>query len=173
MSDADDLDLFRLPEPDDGLEPVVDAVLRMPEHQHLVENEIDLAFVFRQEPKIVGGRQVLGTVYEPKVQGGLRDFFEWMMYRLLGRVPRFLVVLDAEYWATCGAWRREILVFHELSHCRQKLDAYGAPRFDMNGLPVYGLVAHDIEEFSAVVRRYGSWSEEIREFIRAAREGDA
>lgn len=169
----DDDDLFRLPRPDDGLDPVVETVLRMPEHQHLVENEIDLAFIFRCDEKIVGGRQVLGTVYEPKVQGGLRDVFEWMIRRLLGRLPRFLVVLDAAYWAECGARNRQILVFHELTHCQQKVDRYGELRFDMDGNPVYGLKAHDLEEFTAVVQRYGAWSDDIRAFIRAANEGDA
>lgn len=173
MSDADDFDLFRLPEPDDGLEPIVDRVLGMYEHAHLVENEIDLAFLFRCEEKMMGGRQILGTVYEPKVQGGLKDVFEWMIRRLLGRLPRFLVVLDEAYWAECGERNREILVFHELTHCQQKNDRYGAPRFDLDGRPVYGLMAHDVEEFTSVVRRYGVWNDGLREFIEAARQGDA
>lgn len=173
MSDDDDNDLFRLPTPGDGLEPVIGRVLGMDEHLHLVENEIDLAFIFRCDPKEVGGRMVLGTVYEPKVQGGLRDVFEWMIRRLLGRLPRFLVVLDAGYWAECGARNREILVFHELTHCQQKRDRYGDLRFDMDGNPVYGLRAHDVEEFTSVVRRYGVWNDELREFIAAAQQGNA
>jgi len=173
MDEPDEFDLFRLPEPDDGLEPVVARVLGMPEHAHLVDHEIDLAFLFRCEPKEFGGRMVLGTVYEPKVQGGLKDVFEWMISRLLGRLPRFLVVLDDGYWQECGARNREILVFHELTHCQQKLDRYGAPRFDLDGNPVYGLRAHDVEEFTSVVRRYGVWNDELREFIAAAQQADA
>lgn len=166
--DNEDLDLFRLPGPDDGLEGVVGTVLRMPEHVHLVENEIDLAFLFRREEKIIGGRAILGTVYEPKVQGGLKDVFEWMIRRMLGRMPRFLVVLDEGYWTDSDGHLREILVFHELSHCRQKVDKYGAPRFDMDGNPVYGIRAHDVEEFNDVVARYGQWNEGIRAFVAAA-----
>lgn len=174
MDDDDDLlDLFRLPEPDDGLESIVEAVLRMPEHEHLVENKIDLAFLFRCEPKKVGGRQILGTVYEPKVQGGLRDVFEWMIRRLLGRMPRFLVVLDDGYWQGCGARNREILVFHELSHCWHKTDRDGEPRFDMDDNPIYGLKAHDVEEFTSVVARYGQWNDEIKAFIAAAQQSGA
>jgi len=169
--DDENTDLFRLPEPSDGLSRIVDDVLRMPEHQHLVENYIDLAFLFRTEEKIFGGRQVLGTVYEPKVQGGLRDVFEWMIRLLLGRLPQFLVVLDEGYWEASDERLRTILVFHELCHVRQKIDKYGSPRFDSDGLPVYGLRAHDVEEFTAVAARYGAWNDEIREFIRAASEG--
>lgn len=168
MERDDDFELFRLPTPDDGLEPIVDRVLRMPEHEHLVENDIDLAFLFRREEKIVGGRQILGTVYEPKVQGGLRDVFEWMIRRMLGRLPRFLVVLDEGFWLASGDRNREILVFHELSHCQQKTDRYGAPRFDVDGRPVYGLRSHDVEEFTSVVRRYGAWNDDIRAFLEAA-----
>ncbi|ATI15682.1 hypothetical protein [Bordetella phage vB_BbrM_PHB04] len=173
MDEPDEFDLFRLPEPDDGLEPIVDAVLRMPEHEHLVENEIDLAFLFRRKEKIMGGRMILGTVYEPKVQGGLKDVFEWMIQRMLGRMPRFLVVLDEGYWQECGARNREILVFHELTHCQQKRDRHGELRFDLDGNPVYGLRGHDVEEFTSVVRRYGVWNDEIRDFIAAAQQGDA
>ena len=173
MSADDNFELFRLPEPEDGLEPIVDRVLRMHEHEHLVENEIDLAFLFRCEEKIIGGRQILGTAYEPKVQGGLKDVFEWMIQRLLGRMPRFLIVLDAGYWAECGERNREILVFHELTHCQQKRDRYGELRFDMDGNPVYGLLGHDVEEFTSVVRRYGAWNDGIRDFIAAANQGDA
>lgn len=164
----EEFDLFRLPGPEDGLDPVVNRVLGMAEHRHLVEHEVDLAFLFRCEEKIVGGKQVLGTVYEPTVQGALRDVFEWMIKRILGRLPRFLVVLDAGYWAECGAQRREILVFHELSHVKQKVDKYGTPRFDSDGNPVFGLRAHDIEEFTDVVARYGQWNDDIRAFVRAA-----
>lgn len=164
-------DLFRLPEPADGLNEIIDAVLSMPEHRHILENDIDLAFLFRTEEKIVGGRQVLGTVYEPRVQGGLRDVFEWMIRLLLGRLPRFLVVLDEGYWQAADERLRTILVFHELCHIQQKVDKYGSLRFDADGLPVYGIRSHDVEEFTAVVARYGAWNDEIRQFIRAAGEG--
>lgn len=170
MNEEESSDPFRLPSPGDGLEPIVDTVLGMPEHRHLVDNEIDLAFLFRCEPKEVGGKAILGTVYEPKVQGGLRDVFEWMIRRMLGRMPRFLVVLDANYWAECGTHNREILVFHELTHCQQKVDRYGELRFDVDGNPIYGIHEHDINEFTSVVRRYGAWSQEIVDFIEAARE---
>lgn len=168
----DDLEPFRLPNAGDGLDAVVDAVLAMPEHEHLVDNDIDVAFLFRNHEKFIGGRFILGTTYEPSVQGSLRDVFEWMVKRLLGRVPQFLVVLDASYWNASNERKREILVFHELSSIQQKVDKYGAPRFNMDGLPVYGIAAHDVEEFTSVVRRYGAWNESISDFIAAASGGN-
>lgn len=172
MEDENDiLDLYRLPGPDDGLDEIIEDVLRMPEHRHLVENSVDLAFLFRMQEKIVAERHVLGTVFEPRVQGGLRDVFEWLLGLLLGRVPRFLVVLDGEYWAGSNKRLKTILVFHELCHVKQKTDKYGDPRFDADGMPVYGLRAHDVEEFTAVVARYGAWNEEIAGFVEAAGAG--
>lgn len=165
----DDIDLLRLPEPEDGLEPIVDRVLRMPEHAHLVDHEIDVAWLFRVEPKVKGGREILGTVYEPTVQGELRDVFRWMLRRILGRLPHFIAVLDETYWGGASDRDREILCFHCLCHVRQKTDKYGAPRYDRDGLPVYGVMAHDVEEFTAVVERYGAWNDDIRAFVEAAR----
>lgn len=164
----DELEPFRLPKPSDGLEAIVDTVLAMPEHEHLTDNDIDIAFLFRNHEKFIGGRFILGTTYEPSVQGSLRDVFEWMIKRLLGRLPQFLVILDAHYWAASDAHKREILVFHELSHIQQKVDKFGAPRFNLDGLPVYGIAAHDVEEFTSVVRRYGPWNDGLKQFISAA-----
>lgn len=164
----DDFAPYRLPDPDNHPALTAGRVLRMPEHVHLQENEIEIDWLMRCAEKVKGGRQVLGTVFEPKVQGELKDLFEFMLERLLGRLPRFLVVLDDAYWSKATTLQREILVFHELSHIRQKLDKFGAPRFDKDGLPVYGLHGHDVEEFTQVVARYGAWSDDIRAFVRAA-----
>lgn len=170
MTDAEDFAPYRLPDADSHPATIAGRVLRMPEHRHLVENEIDIDWLMRVEPKIKHGRLVLGSVHEPTCQGEFRDMFEWLLARLLGRLPRFLVVLDAGYWAQATDLQREILVFHELSHIRQKLDRYGAPRFDKDGRPVYGLQGHDVEEFTQVVARYGAWNDDLRAFVAAARD---
>jgi len=116
---------------------------------------------------------VLGTAYMPMVQGELRDCFEWLLTSLLGRWPDFLIIVDREYWEESDARGREILVYHELLHCIQKVDQYGTPRFDkQSGRPIWGLRGHDVEEFSATVRRYGSWNDDIKLFVAAARDGD-
>lgn len=170
MTDPEDFAPYRLPDPENHPEVIAARVLRMPEHRHLVDNEIDLGWLMRTGEKVKGGRQVLGSVHEPTCQGEFRDLFQWMLQGLLGRLPRFLVVLDEQYWAQATDLQREILVFHELSHIRQKVDRYGAPRFDKDGRPVYGLHGHDVEEFTQVVARYGAWHDDIRAFVAAANE---
>jgi len=164
---TDDTAPYRLP--DNATHPAIIAerVLRMPEHMHLLENEIELDWLMRTGEKIKGGRQVLGSVHMPTVQGEFRDMFEWLLEGLLGRLPAFLIILDETYWEAATPQAREILIFHELAHIQHKLDRYGAPRFDKDGLPVYGLVGHDVEEFTSVVARYGAYSDEIRSFVAA------
>lgn len=160
---------YRLPDAETHPAIIAERVMRMPEHQHLVDNDIEIDWLMRTGEKIKGGRQVLGSVHEPACQGEFKELFQWMLERLLGRLPRFLVILDDEYWKAATPKAREILVFHELAHVRQKVDRYGAPRFDKDGLPVYGLHGHDVEEFTSVVARYGAYNDQLDRFIDAAR----
>lgn len=170
--DADDeLAPFEVPA-DDAMHPAIIAerLMNDPEHAHLRENEIRLDYLFRGEPKIKGGRMVLGSVHEPSCQGEMRPLFEWMLERLLGRLPDYLIILDRGFWTSVTPQTRDALLFHELCHIKQKVDEYGAPKFNkQTGLPMYGLVGHDIEEFRAVVAKFGAWSPDIEDFLAAAR----
>jgi len=129
-----------------------------------------------REPVIKQGRQVLGAVHMPTVQGQLKGVFAWMLLNTFGRLPDFLVLLDKDFW--CGEGDRpeddrvrEILMYHEMCHMVHKVDLDGEPRFSESGKPVFGLQAHDVEEFANTVKRYGAYSAEIEEFIEAAKAG--
>lgn len=149
---------------------IAERLMNDPEHKHLRENEIRIGYLFRHESKVKGGKSVLGSVHEPTCQGDMRSLFEWMLTRLLGSLPDFVMILDRGFWDSVTPQTREALVFHELCHIKQKLDEYGEPRFNrQTGAPIYGLVAHDLEEFNAVVAKYGAWSPDIDDFIAAAR----
>lgn len=154
------------------LGPIVDKVLRMPEHRHLVENDARIEWLMRNEPKVKAGRQVLGTCYRPKVNGELSGMFDWLLEVYFGEFPDFLITLDASYWAEATPLEREILVFHELSHAVQAQDQYGAPKFDKDGNPVFAIVGHDIEEFNQVVARYGAHSPDVEAFVAAVQDGE-
>ena len=174
MSERDDDGLggmFVVPEGMNHPAIIAERLLLLPEHAHLKDGEAHIEWLLRADPKIQAGRQILGTCYLPSVQGQLRDFFLWLCSRMFGAVPDFLIILDQGYWEESGPREREILVYHELCHAVHATDKYGAPRFDKDtGRPVFAIKAHDVEEFSAVVRRYGAYSEEIREFIGACAE---
>lgn len=171
MSEIEELDMFSIPADDkNGPKELYRAlVARCREFQHLRDGEPRVAFMLRHFEKIKAGRVVLGTCYMPSVQGELKPMFEWMLSRLLGSLPDFLIVLDADYWEAADDREREILIFHELMHCGQALDKYGAPKFNKDtGDPVWTINGHDVEEFTATVRRYGAYDHTIKAFIDAA-----
>lgn len=173
MTDDDD-DLgpaYSLPPDDAHPGDIAERVMLMPEHRHLTENEISFGWLMRNEPKVKGNRVELGSVHETQHmgQGAFKDLFEQLLLGMMGHLPKFVVVINAPWWEQAGPMEREALVFHELMHVQQKVDKFGAPKFDKDGLPVYGCQGHDIEEFRAVVARYGAWKGDIADFLHAAR----
>lgn len=141
-----------------------------PVHKHLAENDITFGWLMRTEPKVKAGRVTLGSVHDvgTMCQGGFKDLFLMMLERLLGTVPKYVVVLDDEFWRGASPMEREALVWHELAHCRHAIDKYGAERYDRDGLPVYELVSHDIEAFKSEVEQFGAWKSDIADFLRSA-----
>ncbi len=150
---------------------------KLPEHAHITEAEARIEFLMRGHEEKKGGRVVLGTVFRPQVDGRLREVFTWLLQDKFGADDdepiAFLVVLDAEFWLDSDDVQREILMYHELCHIQPAYDKNGAQRFDREtGLPVLTLAGHDVEEFAAVVERYGTYNAELREFVAAAQRGD-
>lgn len=142
------------------------------EFAHLAEGEAKIAFLIAAQGVIIGERRVLGMAHLPTVQGRLKGVFNWALREVLGFDPDFIVTLDEQYWQASTPRAREILVYHELCHCAQKRDRDGELRWTEDGLPVWGIVGHDVEEFEAVVERYGAYSADIREFVSAVERGE-
>ena len=145
-----------------------DKLLKYEEFIHLRDGDARVEFLLVGDEIIRSGRQVLGEVHIPTVQGKLRGVFEWMLEQQFDSVPDFLVMLDQSYWDESGRNDREILIFHEMCHMIHKTDADGELRYDEDGNPVWGIVGHDVEEFVATVARYGAYSDELRRFLEAA-----
>ena len=61
-----------------------------------------------------------------------------------------MVIIDKELWETLDGNRREAVIFHELCH------------LESDGEGGLSLRSHDLEEFRAVVRRYGDWTGDVR-----------
>ena len=161
--------------PEGELHPAIIAERLMldEEHAHLKENELHIEYLFKTEHKSKGGKQILGMVHEPKVQGHLKDLFEMLVMQFFGAMPNYIITLDHEYWKDASAIDREALLWHELAHIKQQKDAYDAPKFDRDGLPVYGLVEHDVTAFISEVRRYGAWHGELQSMVNAANKRPA
>lgn len=117
------------------------------------------------------GRRIVG-----QAEMGLPPAGKWQRARIelqlqqwFDYVPDFVLTFDAEYASTCSDAEFCALVEHELYHCGQERDAFGAPKFrKMSGLPAFTLRGHDVEEFVGVVRRYGADAAGIRAIVDAA-----
>lgn len=160
---------YRLPV-DDETHPalIYHRLIELDEHKHFADEELRVEFLMKCAPLVKAGKQVLGTMHIPTVQGRLKDLFEMLLAQFFGQMPEFLVTIDLEWWEAATPREREALVYHELSHVKQERDKYGEPAFDREGNPKFGLVGHDIEAFNAEVARYGAWHDGIATFLEAA-----
>lgn len=162
---------YCLPDSDHDPAAIAARLMRDPEHQHLADNEVSIGWLMRCTPKDKGGKRELGSVHAVKsmFQGGFKDLGLMLLEHLLGDLPEFLIVLDLEFWRDATGEQREALVWHELAHVKQLLDKFGAPRFDRDGLPVFGIIEHDVAAFRSEVARYGLWTDDLRAFVAVAR----
>lgn len=143
------------------------------DHKHLFELEFhELAFMWAEGGFDKSGKHVIGEC--EKVQfmaGGWKKERQRMWFRMiLGDIPEYLITLDARYCRDCTDLELRALLEHELYHIVQKTDIYGDLAFKANGRPSLEIIAHDVEEFNGVVRRYGA-DEEVRKLVDTARKG--
>lgn len=170
MDDDDLLVSYIIPEADDHPIHIFNELIELDEHVHFKDEEIPVEFLLRVTPRVKAGRQVLGSVMIPAVQGLLKDLFEQLLGQFFGRMPHFLIVLDRDFWMEADAVTRAALLEHELMHVKQEIDKNGDLKFDRDGNPVFGLVGHDVEEFNYIVRKYGAWKSDIADFLAAAQK---
>lgn len=174
MNDTDDdlaeLQAFALPAGPHHPADIAARLMLDPEHQHLSDNEISIGYLMRIGEKQKGGKRELGSVNDTKTmfQGAFKDLGSQLLAGMLGRFPQFLMVLDLEWWNEATARDRDALVWHELCHLKHAVDRYGAPRFDLDGFPVYKIHEHDVTAFKSEVERFGAWSPDLREFLAVA-----
>lgn len=132
-----------------------DGRIHNPDHAHLIDADLEVLWApggFRKQM-----RTVIGQAEEVMVRAGgwqkmrqEEQFVDWF-----GRLPSFVITLDAHYASECSDADWCALVEHELYHLAHKKDEFGAPMFSKEGAPKIGIRGHDVEEFVGVVRRYG------------------
>lgn len=106
-------------------------------------SELNIAYLFTEELGVSKGRVKLAQI---KKASGLEAH--------LGAVDAILVV-DRTIWDGLDTAKRIALVDHEF--CHLQIDDDGN----------LGIIGHDLEEFCAVVKRHGAWSEDISQFNQA------
>lgn len=133
-----------------------DSPLANEEHAHL--EFAKLGFLWCSIPNARQMNQVVGQSEALALQGGKwsKARQEMQIEGWFGQIPDFLLTFHADYADQCSDAAFCSLVEHELYHCGQARDAYGAPRFSkMTGRPIFAMRGHDVEEFVGIVARYG------------------
>lgn len=119
---------------------------------------IRVDYVFLKNTPIKNGREILGRA---KKVSGLNAWLAMSEKERSNKTKPdvfFIIEVSWEIWRRLPKEKRRALVDHELSHCT----------FNEKGSPT--TKAHDLEEFNHIVERHGIWTNDIREFIDAARE---
>lgn len=139
------------------------GALENPDHEHLEDAEI--LFLWASYPEVRNGLEVAGTAeVNPKqekrwAQGRqAAQFREWHS----GVGPDFVITISAPFMAEADPVSVCAVIDHELYHCSQKKDESGDPKFSPDGLPIWAIRGHDVEEFVGVAARYGAWSEGLK-----------
>lgn len=132
-----------------------DSPLHNPDHLHLKDADIEFLWAAQENSRQM--RRVVGQCEEVTFRCGAwqKGRQEQQMHEWFGRVPAYLITLDAMYAAECSDIEWCALIEHELYHVAQKTDEFGAPAFSKDGQPKLGIKGHDVEEFVGIVRRYG------------------
>lgn len=107
-------------------------------HTHLATARI--GFVFKEH---MAGRGRLILAKASKAGGALAFLSSF----------DFVIVFNWTHWKDMDVRMRCALVDHELMHCQRDLDT-GA----------FLLLGHDVEEFGAIVRRWGFWKPDLLSF---------
>ena len=135
-----------------------DGLLFSADHTHLDDAEIGVLWTTAENTR--HGRRIVGQAEMPSNAGGSgkwrRAKQEQQLREWFGLVPDFLLTFDAAYCMGVDDITFAALVDHELTHCAQQTDAFGAPKFSQStGRPLWCMRGHDVEEFVSVVRRFG------------------
>ena len=125
-------------------------------HEDLAQANIALAWNLSWKPDI-DGRATLGKCR--KVGALDRELHQF----------DFVIILLQEFWDSGDVTdeQRRALLDHELCHGAVVLDKNGEPVEDERGRKVYRMRKHDIEEFSQVVERHGTYKRDLEKFAAA------
>ena len=133
------------------------APLCNPHHEHL--REANIAVLWTNVANKRGGNQIVGTAEMPGGGTGSKWAKEKAAYQMRQWFGTdtidFLITLYAPYAADCEDAAFCALIEHELYHCAQRLDLFGEPAWSKEGVPLFSMKSHDVEEFVGVVARYG------------------
>jgi hypothetical protein len=133
-------------------------------HDHLLGRRVEFLFIERLDKK--GKSQAITTgggshsLYgKAKLVTGLNAFLGATANDADDPQPFFVIVITKHFWDGAAKEFKEALIDHELSHCE-----YDSTK------DKYSMVDHDVEEFTAIVKRHGAWKSDLDKFFKAAKQ---
>lgn len=85
-----------------------------------------------------------------------------------------VIALNKELWPHLKPDQRRALLDHELCHLAPKLDPKTLDHAETpDGIKLWRIRKHDIEEFAPIVRRHGFWDGDLQRFAAAVIEAKA
>lgn len=131
-------------------------------HHHIEEYEITVKYIFLLDktPK-KGGKEVWASCRK------ITNLNAFLAGDDDNDEPFFVITVSKSIWDILPPDERKALIDHELCHIHAELGE------DKEGEPVVktSLKPHDLEEFTSIVRRWGLWRDDIKDFIESAQKG--
>lgn len=127
-------------------------------HHHL--KDIRIEYVMSDKTPKSGGKEVWGQV---RKIGSLPAFLaaDQDHQKAGDAEPFFVMIISEPIWENLLPTKKTALVDHELCHCGVEVDDEGKVKLT--------LIPHDLEEFTSIVRRYGLWRDDLRDFVNTAK----
>jgi hypothetical protein len=141
--------------------PAVKAIADelIPKHYpHLLDFGVKMEYRFVDKIPKKGGKEVWGTCRK------ISNLPASLAQNNPDGDPFFAIVISAPIWDILPDDKRRILVSHELEHCIVEYD-----EDDENPAVKLSIKPHDLEEFTSIVKRFGLWRDDVKEFIEAAK----
>lgn len=131
----------------------------IPKYHHHLEN-IRIEYVMADKAPKHGGKEVWG--YVRKISSLPAYLAAEPSDQKDGQTESFFVMVISEpVWVNLMPDKRIALVDHELCHCGVEVDDEGNSKLI--------LIPHDLEDFTSIVRRYGLWREDVRDFVNTVK----
>ena len=138
-------------------------------HQHLIDFNVEVRYVFISKAPKYKGKEVWGTCR--KVSG----LNAHIAQDNPDSEPFFVITISRDVWDLLPHDKRVALVDHELCHALamvkqadHEANADVDSEIEQDNPVKLSVKPHDLEEFACIVRRHGLWREDIQEFIEAA-----
>lgn len=154
---------FEAPEVEEVAEGLIEKY-----HQHLIDYNVKIRYVFVDKTPTSKGKEVWGTC---RKVSGLNAYLE-------GGSPDgdsfFVITISKEIWNVLPDDKRLALVDHELCHAwaevkqKEEDEENQEEQIESENPVKISIKPHDLEEFSCIVRRHGLWREDIQDFVEAA-----